>query len=153
MSVWSKNFARTPILLLALAEGLVLYASVYFACSIAFGGVALGEQALGSIAPRAGALSAVMLLSLISMGLYQLHQRIFFHEVIVRIVVGIAIGSVALAAIYYLLPAVKLEPKIAAFSIFCALFFLLILRFLFLRCVDENIFRRRTLIYGAGERR
>lgn len=140
------------MMLLALIEASILYASVYFAYGIALGGFEFNEQALAAIAPQAMALSGVMLLSLIAMGLYQLHQRIYFHEVLVRIVVGIAAGSVILAGIYYTIPAVTLEPRIAALAVLTALFFLLLLRFFFVRNVDENIFRHRTLIYGAGER-
>ena len=152
MLFWSKNIARTPLLLLALAEASILYVSVYFACSIVFGDIESGQQALGSIAPRAGALSAVMLVSMIAMGLYQFHQRVFFHEVMIRVIVGVAIGSLVLAAIYPFLPGVNLEPKVAALAVLSALVFLLVLRFYFLRNIDFNIFRRRTLIYGAGDR-
>ena len=140
------------MMLLALIEASILYASVYFAYGVALGGFEFSKQALAAIAPQAVALSGVMLLSLIAMGLYQLHQRIYFHEVLVRIVVGIAAGSVILAGIYYTMPAVTPEPRIAALAVLTALFFLLLLRFFFVRNVDENIFRHRTLIYGAGER-
>lgn len=140
------------MMLLALIEASILYSSVFLAYGVAFGGLDFDKQVLGAIAPRAVALAGVMLLSLIAMGLYQLHQRIYFHEVLVRIVVGIAIGSIVLTAVNYTIPAVTLEPRIAALAVLMALFFLLLLRFFFVRNVDENIFRHRTLIYGAGER-
>ena len=152
MPIWSKYFARTPLVLLAIAELAVLFVSVYVACLIAFGGIDVGEQALGPIAPRAAALSGVMLLSLIAMGLYQFHQRIYFHEVLVRVVVGIGLGSIVLAAAYYTVPAITLEPKIAAISMLLAFSLLLALRYAFVRHVDENVFRKRTLVLGAGER-
>lgn len=152
MPIWSKNFARTPLILLALAEASILYLSVYFACTVAMGGVELFEDSLGPIAPKAAALSGVMLLSLIAMGLYQFHQRIYFHEIIVRIIVGVAIGSIVLAASYYFFPRINLEPRVAALAVLFALSLLLLLRFAFVRHVDENIFRRRTLVFGAGAR-
>ena len=152
MPIWSKNVARMPLLLLGLLETSVLFASVYFACAVGFGGLEVFEIAQGPIAPRAATLSAVMLLSLVAMGLYQFHQRVYFHEVIVRILVGLAIGSLVLAAIYYFFPRLNLEPRVAAFALLSALVFLLALRFLFLHNVDKNVFRRRTIIFGAGER-
>ena len=114
MTVWAKNIARTPLILLALAETLVLFMSVYFAAGVAVGGVELFEQATGPIAPKAALLAVVMLTSLIAMGLYQFHQRVYFHEVLVRILVGVAIGSAVLAAGYYLFPPLNLEPRVAA---------------------------------------
>ena len=96
MSTWSKSFARTPLVLLALAEAGILFVSVYAAVVIAVGGVELFEDTTGPVAPKAAILALVMLVSLVAMGLYQFHQRVYYHEVIVRIVVGVAIGSAVL---------------------------------------------------------
>ena len=152
MPIRSITSARTPLILLALTEALILYLSVYFACGIAFGDIQHFEESVGPIAPKAAAMSSVMLMSLIATGLYQFHQRAYFHEVMIRIIVGAAIGSIALAAGYYFFPRIILEPSIAALSIMSAFTLLLLLRYLFDRHVDENIFRRRTLVFGAGER-
>jgi len=152
MPTWSKSFARTPLVLLAFAEVTILFVSVYAAAVIAFGGIELFEDTTGPIAPKAAILALVMLVSLVAMGLYQFHQRVYYHEVIVRIVVGVAIGSAVLAAAYYFFPTFNLEPRIAATAVCSSLGFLLLLRYFFLRHVDENVFRRRTLIYGAGEK-
>jgi sugar transferase (PEP-CTERM system associated) len=152
MPIWSKNFARMPLLLLGLAETTILFSSVYVAALIAVGGIELFESNMGPIAPKAAILSLVMLLSLIAMGLYQFHQRVYFHEVIARIIVGILIGTTILAAAYYFFPSFNLEPRIAAIAVVSSMGLLLILRFLFILHVDESIFRRRTLIYGAGEK-
>lgn len=150
MPIWSKNFARTPLVLLGLTESAILFASVYVAVLMAVGGIEIFEQSMGPLAPKAAVLSVVMLLSLIAMGLYQFHQRVYFREVIARILVSILLGTTILAAAYYFVPAFNLEPRIAATAVFGSLGFLLLLRFLFMRNVDDNIFRRRTLIYGAG---
>ena len=152
MSIWSRNFARTPLVLLALAEAGILFVSVYAAVVFAVGGIELFEDTTGPIAPKAAILSVVMIVSLIAMGLYQFHQRVYYHEVIVRILVGVAIGSAFLAAAYYVFPSLNLQPRIAATAVVSSLGFLLLLRYFFIRSVDENIFRRRTLIYGAGDK-
>jgi len=152
MPIWSRYLARTPLIVLGLAEAAILYVSVYAAAVIAFGGIEISEEAMGPLAPRAAMLSAVMLLSLIAMGLYQFHQRISFNEVLVRVLVGVALGSGVLAAAWYTIPNLTLQPKIAAVSMLCALSALLALRFAFMQHVDQNLFRRRTLVFGAGER-
>ena len=129
MSAWSKTFARTPLVLLGLAEAAVLYASVYFAVVVAFGGVGLFEESIGPLAPKAAMVAFVMLISLVAMGLYQFHQRAYFHEILVRIVVGIAIGSAVLAAGYYVFPSLNLEPRVAAVAVITAVVALLMPRF------------------------
>ena len=152
MTIWAKTFARTPLFLLALAEAAVLFLSVYFAASVAVGEVRLFEEAAGPIAPKAAMLAVVMLISLVMMGLYQYHQRAYFHEILVRIVAGVAIGSAVLAAGYYVFPSLNLQPRVALLAVSSAIFALLFVRYIFVRSVDDNVFRRRTLVYGAGEK-
>lgn len=153
MPSWSSNnFARTPVLLLAASEALILYSSVYVAAILLFGDLAHSEKVLGPLAPKAVSISTVMLISLISMGLYHFHQRINFREVLVRLIVGITIGSLALVAIFYAFPTVMLTRNLGVIAILYAFTLLLALRFFFVRNVDQNVFRRRTLVYGAGER-
>ncbi len=152
MPIWSRNFARTPLILLGLVEVAILFASVYFARAVAIGDVPIFDESFSSTAPKATTLAAVMLVSLIAMGLYQFHQRAYFREVFVRIVVGIAAGSLVLAVVYYAVPSLGFEPRIAAMTAVTALLSLSLVRYTFLRFVDENIFRRRIVVYGAGQR-
>jgi len=137
---------------MALAESCILYSSVYFAGLFIFGTVEESERALGPLAPRAALVVIVILSSLISMGLYQFHQRIYYREVVIRVLVGVAAGSLALAVIFYAVPALMLWRSVAFVAVLYALTLLLILRLFFVESVDENIFRRRTLIFGVGSR-
>ncbi len=152
MPIWSRNFARMPLILLAVVETLILVASVYFARVVAFGNFELAEQSLSSVAPKALTLATVMLLALIATGLYQFHRRVYFHEIFVRVLVGFFLGSIVLGAAYYAIPSVGLDPKIAFLAVATALVLLSLTRLVFSRVVDENIFRRRTVIFGAGQR-
>jgi sugar transferase (PEP-CTERM system associated) len=147
-----NNLIRTPLLLLGIVEALLLYLSVYFAGAIAGIGVFSSAQEFAAMAPRAFVATVVILASLISMGLYQFQQRIYFREAAARVAVGVAGGCLMLAVIYYAAPSVMLPKFLALRAAGLALILLLIVRYFFLLRVDENIFRRRTLIYGAGER-
>ena len=153
MSTWSVNSSvRTPLLLLAFGEALIIFSSVYVAAIILFGDLTQSEEVLGPLAPRAVSVSSVMLVSLMSMGLYQFHQRMFFREVFVRLIVGFAIGFLGLAVIFYLTPSTMVVPQLSALAIVYALTLLIALRLFFVRSVDQNIFRRKSLVYGAGDR-
>ena len=152
MPIWSRNFARTPLILLAIVEVTILFVSVYFATYVMIGETPLADDFLGPLAPKASALALVMLMSMIAMGLYQFHQRVYFHEVFARVVVGFVLGSLVLAVAYYAVPSIGFTPQVAAVSVAIALVSLSFIRYLFVRNVDENIFRRRTVVYGAGER-
>ncbi len=153
MPAWSiNNLIRTPLLLMAGIEALIAYSSLYVAGIIAFGSVELCENAHGPMGPRAAIVAVVVLLSLIAMGLYRFHQRIYYREAVVRILVGLAVASLALAVIFYALPAVMVSRELASIAIGYVLVLLLLVRYAFVRTVDENVFRHRTLIYGAGRR-
>ncbi len=153
MPAWSiNNTVRTPLLLLGLLELGVLFASVYVAAVVVFGSLRLCEELLGPLLPKAVVISAVMLVSLIATGLYQFHQRVFFKEILARVVVAIAGSALVLSALFYVIPTVRIPIDMAITSAVAASLLLLFLRYLFVRNVDENIFRHRTLIYGAGER-
>lgn len=144
---------RIPILLLAGAEAVILYSSVYVAGLIVFrGNLELCEQVLGQLAPKGANLALIMILSFLSMGLYQLHQRVYFREIIARVVVGFLVGSVALAVTFYFFPFLNISPLIWIIAVIYSFISLLSLRYFFLRTVDENIFRRNVLVLGAGDR-
>jgi sugar transferase (PEP-CTERM system associated) len=137
---------------MAAIEIFVLFSSIYVAGFLVFGSVAECARLIGPLAPRASVVTAVSLLSFVAMGLYQFHQRLYFREAVVRILVGLMFGSLALAIIFYIFPSLMVESDVAGISIGYALILLLVFRFAFVHKVDENIFRHRTLIYGAGDR-
>lgn len=153
MPAWTiNNFLRTPLLLLGIGELLVLYSSIYAAALILYGSIENCEEAVGPLGLRAALLSIVMLVSLVSMGLYHFQQRVYFKEVLVRFVVAFALGSLLLAVLYYAIPSIMVAREMSAVAVAYAILVLLFFRYFFLLRVDENVFRRRTLIYGDGER-
>lgn len=143
---------RTPLLVLGIVETSILFSSVYFAAALYYGDISKAEAVLGPLWPRGLVVAAVILASLVSMGLYQFHQRIYFREAAARVVVAVVIGMLALAVIFYILPEIMLPRELALHAVGYGLVLLLALRLYFVRTVDENIFRRRILIFGAGDR-
>ncbi len=93
-----------------------------------------------------------MLLSLVSTGLYHFHQRIYYHEALVRVLVGFALGSIALTAVFFALQWAEVMKTLGVIALAYSFALLLGLRYFFLRRADENALRFRTIIYGAGSR-
>ena len=146
------NWIRTPLLLMAIVEAAILYSSLYVAGIFVYGSIAECEIIMGSVAFRSSLLTALTLIALIAMGLYQFHQRFYYREAVLRVFVGLIAAFVAAAAIFYTFPAAAIDRDLANVAFGYSLFLLLGVRFFFVRTVDKNVFRRRTLIYGAGER-
>lgn len=153
MPIWSsKNLIRPPLLVIAGLESMILFSSIYVAGLVVFGSLAESHRILGPLVPKATLIAAVILTCLGAMGLYQFHQRLYFREAMVRVFVGVFIGCLGLAVIFYAFPTVNVTKDVASIAVLYALVLLLVVRYYFVRTVDENIFRRKTLIFGAGER-
>ncbi len=133
-------------------EALILYSSIFVAGIVVFGSVADCEANLGPLAPRAATVAGIILVSMIAMGLYQFHQRMQYREAAVRVIAGVLAGCVVIGALFYALPASIVTRDVAGIAVAYSMLLLLVVRYFFVRTVDRNIFRRRTLIYGAGER-
>lgn len=144
------------LLLLAAVETAVIVLCVYCAALIRFPDAAEALSALdmgvGWSWIRPLLIAAVVLLSLASMGLYQLRQRIRFTGVLARLcIAGLMAGGV-LGFIFYFWPPVWIGRGVLALAGVFSLAGLALTRFVFLRVVDEDLFKRRVLVWGAGER-
>ncbi len=153
MRAWSFEYRlRKPPLLMASIEATILFSSVYVAGIVVFGSFEASQRVLGPLLPKAAVVAVIVLLSLIAMGLYQFNQRLYFRETVVRIVVALGVASLAIAVVFYAFPNIMISRDIASIAIGYALVLILFFRYLFLRGIDQNVFRRRTMIYGAGDR-
>jgi sugar transferase (PEP-CTERM system associated) len=142
--------------LLALMEAAVVVLSLHAAIFIRFAGfsdtVAGFEAAQGPIWPKELLIAIVFLLSLASLGLYQLRQRARFIGVFVRLLMALMVAHVALGLIFYLAPSLDAGRGVTALTGGFAFIGLALTRFVFLRIVDEEFFKRRVLVWGAGTR-
>ena len=153
MQAWSLNrVVRTPLLVMAGVEALIVFSSVYFAGLISFGDLAATEEIAGPLAPRAVIGASVVFVCMVSMGLYQLDRRIHFREVASRILVAMIASCVVMATIFRVTPIEMWTNEIATIALIYALVLLFVVRYVFTRTVDDNVFRTRTFICGDGAR-
>jgi sugar transferase (PEP-CTERM system associated) len=137
---------------MALVELMILFSSVYVAGVFVLGSLFECDRLLGPVAPKAALVAVVSFTSLIAMGLYQFHQRLYFREAVVRVLVGLALACLALAILFYAFPSLMISRDIASVAFAYVLVLILIVRLFFIRTVDENMFRRATMVYGVGAR-
>jgi sugar transferase (PEP-CTERM system associated) len=139
---------------LAAAEGAVAYFAMYAAVCIRFatspGHLAHLEEDIGPLWPRALMFSAVVVISLLAFGLYSARQRAQLSGVLVRVVSALLIATGVLAALFYMVPALRLWRGIEALAVIMTGCGVIISRLVFARVVDQEIFKRRVLVYGAG---
>lgn len=138
----------------------LLLGAVEFACAgVAF--VASGwvirsltslETALGdgSSLLWAGGFGLAVLLGMLAMGLYHPRQRLTIEGIVARQIIGLSIAAILLALADFLLALLIPGVHWVISSLFC-LIMLVFVRLGFERVVDQQAFRRRVLVLGAGE--
>ena len=134
---------------LMIVEGAAIGASAYGA--IALSSFEPSRELYTSVLPKVAVFTAVVLLSLLSLGLYQLSQRLQFKDAVAHLLVAFLLAAIVLSALSMLLPPVAMSRSVGAIAVGSSILVLLALRFTYLRVVDENRFRRRTLVYGSLE--
>ena len=152
--LFSRNVHRLG--LLALAEFAVVVLALHAAIFFRFEGFSSTlrafESTVGPIWPRALLVAVVFLASLFALGLYQLRHRSSFTGVLVRLALAILLAEAALALVFYVAPSMYVGRGVTLLTGGFAFAGLAITRYLFLRLVDEEIFKRRVLVWGAGKR-
>jgi sugar transferase (PEP-CTERM system associated) len=146
-----RHHLHFPIVLLAVAEALVLFAIPYLAAYLRFyTQIAAIEEDLGALWPRAVLYAAVMQTCMVAMGLYSARLRTNYTGVLIRIGASIAIATAAMALIFYVLPNLILGRGIIGIAALTAFIAIAGVRLVFSRLVDEAVFKRRVLVFGCG---
>lgn len=154
-----NGYLRAPLVLLALAEIGVVFGAVYASVFVRFSGlsslsaaVTMFQSTVGPIWPRALLAAGVTLVCLASMGLYQLKHRAAFSGIVLRVATAVLLAEVALALIFYVAPSLFVGRGIMGLAGIFSCLGLVLVRFGFVKLVDENTFRRRILVWGNGAR-
>jgi sugar transferase (PEP-CTERM system associated) len=100
----------------------------------------------------ASVFGAVNLVSVLAFGLYSSRQRARTAGVFVRLVAAISAAGVVTAATFYVAPDLWLGRGVLALSSLLSLIGTGISRAVFVRMMDESLFKRRVLVYGVGQR-
>src|SRR6202140_2338742 len=148
------QFVPVPLGVLALIETgfafLALYAAVLIRSQTPISHLPNLEQELGPLWPRGLAFSLIVAVCLLAFGLYSSRQRAQLGGIFVRLVAALVVASGAIAAVFYLIPSLHLWRGVAALAVFGTGCAVLVSRLVFARAVDQEIFKRRVLVYGAG---
>lgn len=142
------------IAVLSAVEALLFFAAVYGAVIARFGSDLapdnIGELP-GALWPRALLFSSVMMVCFLAFGLYSLRQRARLAGLALRVAVALVAGFAITATLFYLVPGLWMGRGLVALAAIGGLCGVTVSRVIFSRVVDENVFKRRVLVYGAGE--
>ncbi len=96
--------------------------------------------------------AVIVAIALTSMGLYQSRQRLTRNGITVRVALSVVVAGVGLGVVYFALPGVALGRGLITFSLISIGAFATLFRLTILIRLGHSLFRRRVLVFGAGER-
>jgi sugar transferase (PEP-CTERM system associated) len=146
-----RHYWQLPLALLAVVEALAFFSAPYLAAALGFGSPSMPQSGLPPW-ERALFFSAVMFLSMAATGLYTSRQRSRLAGLLTRVAASVLGGSIFIMVLVYLIPALHIDRGLLLLMAALAFAGAAIIRIAFDRLVDEDIFKRRVLVYGAGKR-
>jgi sugar transferase (PEP-CTERM system associated) len=146
-------YLKVPIILLAMIEGALLLFAPYLGGAIAYQGRDIhGITPTGSLFASALLFASLGLASMTAVGLYSTRQRTGLAGILVRIVAAVLNAGALSALFYYVFPALRVDRSVLGITAAIGIAACFLVRVMFERMVDEDLFKRRVLVYGAGKR-
>ncbi len=137
--------------MLALVEAFVFFMAPWEAAVLAsYAGLPMDPAA--RFWERGLVFAAVMFLSMTAMGLYNARQRSRLSGVLARVAASVFGGAMLIAILAYLVPPLGITRSALVLSCTLAFAGSFIVRTVFDKLVNEDVFKRRVLVYGAGRR-
>jgi sugar transferase (PEP-CTERM system associated) len=142
---------HVPTLLAIAYEYAAACTSIYLAGLVRFGLNWPTQGDMSPSVPKALVFGALTVLGLAGMGLYQSdHRRLSREAIVARIAAGLGLAALAETAIFFVMPDLAHGRGIWGLSVTFAFLLIVIGRWLMARYMSEEAFRRRVLVYGAG---
>ena len=145
-----KHQVPLPLALLVLAEFLVFFAAPYLAVWLLDAPLAWGDHERRAMPWQSLMFAVATVVGLLAVGLYNPRQRFDLAGQLARILAGIAGAILLLAVLFFLLPDLAFRRGALLLSAFIAVIGSMLVRLVFSRVVDQDRFKRRILVFGAG---
>lgn len=148
-----QHYWQLPLAVLACVESL-LFVVTPFLASLTLGehDVFPAHDLFGVLLPRGMLFAFVMFVSMAAMGLYNSRQRSRLAGMVSRVAASVGAASLVLVVVFFLFPVLHMGRSWFLLAVLYAFALSVVVRVVFDTVVDEEIFKRRILVYGAGRR-
>ena len=146
------QYVNGSLAVLAAVELVVLSGALLVATLVRFRvPVSAIETEVGSLWVRMLLYSFVMIACLFAFGLYSARQRAPAFGIAARLLTSLLAGTAVTAVVSYLVD-VQIGRGILGLACIVAFFGLISSRYVFTHVVEDDVFKRRVLVYGCGQR-
>lgn len=150
-----QHYIPSSIIWLIIVELTVLFASVYLAVEIRFSepfGHPLDITSVDPLMPKALSFMFAMWICMTGMGLHTRNVVDDFAGMMIRIFLSFGLGFIANTLLFYIAPDLFLGRGVFIFAILISFFGILFTRTIFQNIDNNDLFRRRILVLGAGKK-
>ena len=136
---------------MASLEAALLFSAPYVAAYVRFhGDIGVLEGTGGPLWSQGLSFTLTMMMALLAMGMYSSRQRSSAEGQVLRIIASGIFSFVSLALLYYIVPSQFMGRGVLSLTVFVGILASAAIRLAMSRIIDESIFKRRVLVYGAG---
>ncbi len=147
-----RHYVPASLVLLAVAEFMVFFTSIYIGVELRFLRQEPGASAsLLPLFPKALLFAVVMLGVMTSMGLYWQSTQLEKLAIIRQMLLSFTVGVVAMLMLFYLFPAAFIGRGAFALALLVAFPGIVVARALHHLFADHEVLKQRVLVLGAGE--
>jgi sugar transferase (PEP-CTERM system associated) len=147
-----QHYWQLPLALLAFLEGAIFLAAMHYAAPLTLSGSVSPPHHPAPWFPHSLLFAGIMFVSMAAMGLYNSRQRARLAGLLSRVAASVLGGAMVIAVIAYLFPVVRIDRAPLLIGTLVSFGAVAVVRILFDLIVDEDVFKRRVLVYGAGRR-
>jgi sugar transferase (PEP-CTERM system associated) len=147
-----QHYWQLPLALLATLEGAIFLATMHYTAPFTVTGAMSASPDPAPWVPHSLLFAGIMFVSMAAMGLYNSRQRARLAGLLSRVAASMLGGAMVIAVIAYLLPALRIERGTLLLSTLVSFGAIAVVRVVFDLIVDDDVFKRRVLVYGAGRR-
>ena len=147
-----QSYLKTPFLILLIIETGVIFLLVFVASYLRFYSAQPDfQQIFEGLWIKAAIIATITPISMLATGLYQGQIREGRAGVLLRLFIGFLASSILITLVFYLVPELYLGRGILTIAYLLSFFVIGTIRTIFFEIVDFDTFKKRILVYGAGD--
>ncbi|MBN2971421.1 TIGR03013 family PEP-CTERM/XrtA system glycosyltransferase [Roseomonas aeriglobus] len=147
-----KHYVPNAVLLLGLLDVILLMIAAEGGWAIRAGQIGMAIEPIHTRLPQLATYAVAIEIALVGVGVYSAESLQSIRFAAVRLIVGIALGVLALSAVFFIFPALSLWRSNLIYAMAITIVGLLLLRLLLGKTLGSQAFKRRVVVLGAGPR-
>jgi sugar transferase (PEP-CTERM system associated) len=147
-----KHYVPNAVLLLGLFDIALLMAAAEFGWVLRAHQIAMVVEPLHTRLPQLVTFAAAIEVAMVAVGVYGAESLQSIRYAAVRLTVAVALGVLAMSAIFFIVPALSLWRSNLLYAMGLAVPALILLRILLGKTLGSQAFKRRVVVLGAGPR-